>query len=77
MGIGTRLVDECVRFGQRRAGYRRWVLWTRDVLVGARRIYQAAGFELIEKERGEGARGRTGRTRAHEAFVEEIWARDL
>ncbi|GAA3411867.1 bifunctional helix-turn-helix transcriptional regulator/GNAT family N-acetyltransferase [Streptosporangium vulgare] len=75
MGIGTRLVDECVRFA-RAAGYRRMVLWTRDVLVGARRIYQAAGFELIEKERGEG-RGAHGANGAHEAFVEEIWARDL
>lgn len=66
MGIGTRLVDECVRFA-RAAGYRRMVLWTRDVLLGARRIYQAAGFELVEKERGEGGGD----------FVEEIWARDL
>jgi len=67
MGIGTHLVDECVRFA-RAAGYRRMVLWTRDVLLGARRIYRAAGFELVEKERGEGDDG---------AFVEEIWARDL
>ncbi|MEU4403388.1 bifunctional helix-turn-helix transcriptional regulator/GNAT family N-acetyltransferase [Streptosporangium sp. NPDC023963] len=69
MGIGTRLVDECVRFA-RAAGYRRMVLWTRDVLVGARRIYQAAGFELVEKERGGGGPGGGD-------FVEEIWARDL
>ncbi|MFB9717784.1 bifunctional helix-turn-helix transcriptional regulator/GNAT family N-acetyltransferase [Planobispora longispora] len=63
MGIGGRLVDECLRFA-REAGYRRIMLWTRDVLVGARRIYQAAGFELVEEEPGEG-------------FVEQIWARDL
>ncbi|WP_440081876.1 bifunctional helix-turn-helix transcriptional regulator/GNAT family N-acetyltransferase [Streptosporangium sp. LJ11] len=69
MGVGTRLVDECVRFA-RAAGYRRMVLWTRDVLVGARRIYQAAGFELVEKERGRGGPGGG-------EFVEEIWARDL
>ena len=63
MGIGGRLVDECLRFATA-AGYRRIVLWTRDVLLGARRIYRTAGFELVEKERGEG-------------FTEEIWAKDL
>ncbi len=50
LGIGRRLVDECVRFA-RTAGYRRIVLWTNDVLVSARRIYQAAGFRLLEEER--------------------------
>ncbi|MFC7643532.1 GNAT family N-acetyltransferase [Streptosporangium lutulentum] len=63
MGIGGRLVEECLRFAGA-AGYRRIVLWTRDVLLGARRIYRTAGFELIEKKEGEG-------------FTEEVWARDL
>jgi GNAT superfamily N-acetyltransferase len=49
LGAGTRLVDECLAFA-RRAGYRRVVLWTNDVLVSARRIYQAAGFTLTEEE---------------------------
>ncbi|GII02000.1 bifunctional helix-turn-helix transcriptional regulator/GNAT family N-acetyltransferase [Planobispora takensis] len=63
MGIGARLVDECLRFA-REAGYRRIMFWTRDVLVSARRIYQAAGFELLREEPGEG-------------FSEQIWAREL
>lgn len=50
LGIGTRLVDECLRFA-REAGYRRIMLWTNDVLVSARRIYQTAGFTLTAEER--------------------------
>jgi DNA-binding MarR family transcriptional regulator/GNAT superfamily N-acetyltransferase len=49
-GIGQRLVAECVQFAQK-AGYSKMRLWTNDVLISARRIYQAQGFHLIEEER--------------------------
>jgi DNA-binding MarR family transcriptional regulator/N-acetylglutamate synthase-like GNAT family acetyltransferase len=50
LGLGSRLVDECLAFA-RSAGYRKVVLWTNDVLVSARHIYERAGFRLLKEEK--------------------------
>lgn len=47
-GVGTSLVEVCLAFA-RDAGYRQVTLWTNDVLVAARRIYQAFGFTLTQE----------------------------
>jgi DNA-binding MarR family transcriptional regulator/N-acetylglutamate synthase-like GNAT family acetyltransferase len=49
VGLGTRLVDECVRFA-RRVGYRKIVLWTQSELAAARQIYERAGFRRVREE---------------------------
>ncbi len=50
IGLGARLVGECIHFA-RRAGYRKITLWTHSVLTAARHIYQKAGFKLMRTER--------------------------
>jgi ribosomal protein S18 acetylase RimI-like enzyme len=67
LGIGGRLVGECVRFG-RQAGYKRMILWTQSELDAARHIYKKAGFRVTRKQR-------------HHSFgkdlVAETWEMDL
>ena len=67
LGIGSKLVEECLRFA-RAAGYTEMTLWTNSVLEQARRIYQRTGFTLIGEE-------------AHHSFgadlVGQNWSRTL
>jgi DNA-binding MarR family transcriptional regulator/GNAT superfamily N-acetyltransferase len=49
LGIGSRLVSECVRFS-RQVGYRKITLWTNNVLLAARHIYEQSGFRLVHEE---------------------------
>ena len=64
LGIGKRLVGECVRFA-RQAGYRKIVLWTQSELPAARHIYQEAGFRLMEEK--------PHRDWGRDDLVSEIW----
>ena len=49
LGLGGRLVDECIAFA-RRKGYRKMVLWTNSCLLAARGIYAKRGFQLTKSE---------------------------
>jgi DNA-binding MarR family transcriptional regulator/N-acetylglutamate synthase-like GNAT family acetyltransferase len=64
MGIGRRLIAECVKFG-RHAGYKKMMLWTQRDLLPARRLYKEAGFKLVAEESHD-SWGRTG-------MVSETW----
>lgn len=67
MGLGTMLVQQCIDFA-RQAGYRKITLWTHHSLRAARRLYQAAGFQLVSQRRTHSF----GRN-----LVDEIWELSL
>lgn len=68
LGIGRRLVEECVRFS-RGAGYKKIVLWTQSELHAARHLYQQSGFKVVDKKRHDSF-GRKG-------LVAETWELSL
>jgi DNA-binding MarR family transcriptional regulator/GNAT superfamily N-acetyltransferase len=49
LGIGARLVAECVRFAKQKR-YSKLTLWTQQNLTAARKVYQRAGFKLVRQE---------------------------
>jgi DNA-binding MarR family transcriptional regulator/GNAT superfamily N-acetyltransferase len=67
MGLGSRLIGQCVDFA-REAGYRRMILWTNDPLVDAHRLYERAGFRLV-KQAPHRAFGHT--------MIEQTWQLEL
>jgi len=68
LGIGKRLVAECVHFA-RLAGYKKIILWTQSELSAARRLYEEAGFRLVKKQKHD-SWGRKG-------LVSETWTLKL
>ncbi len=67
LGVGRKLVAECVRFAGA-AGYRKIVLWTQETLTAARHLYSEAGFVKTARE--------PHRSFGHD-LVGETWEREL
>jgi GNAT superfamily N-acetyltransferase len=67
MGVGARLVEQCVQFAEQ-AGYASITLWTQSILEDAQRLYARAGFQI------------TG-SQPHHSFgrdlVDQTWTREL
>ena len=49
LGIGKRLIDECILFS-RTAGYQKITLWTQANLLAARHLYKTVGFTCVAQE---------------------------
>lgn len=49
LGLGGRLVDECIQFA-RSKGYKKMQLWTNSCLDAARALYAKRGFRLLRSE---------------------------
>lgn len=67
LGIGSRLVEEHLRFA-RDAGYDRVSLWTTSNLTVARRLYERAGFALESESAAQVFGG---------DYVQQTWVRGL
>jgi len=67
LGLGRRLVEECIRFA-RQVGYKKMTLWTQSNLAAARTVYEKTGFKLMSQQN-------------HKSFgkelVAETWEKDL
>jgi DNA-binding MarR family transcriptional regulator/GNAT superfamily N-acetyltransferase len=68
LGIGRRLVEECLRFA-RQVGYRKMMLWTQSELESARHLYEDAGFKLAGRQRHK--------SWGREDLVAETWVMEL
>lgn len=49
LGIGRKLVRECIGFA-RQSRYKKVTLWTQSCLLAARKLYRDAGFKLVKEE---------------------------
>jgi hypothetical protein len=67
LGVGKRLVDECIRFS-RTAGYQKITIWTQANLLAARHLYKTVGFVCVAQE---------SHHRFGKELVAETWERTL
>jgi GNAT superfamily N-acetyltransferase len=48
LGVGAQLLNEALRFA-RHVGYRKLQIWTESVVDHAARLFQDAGFRIVEE----------------------------